>query len=169
MQLYRLIQLLRNKKISDKGKKMMIIRDCNECHKDYMYDPNQQPQYTKKCQECIDKNNPQKKPYIECVLKDKITITNRIIGGDKKMAEQNIIKQDWKKIKKFFSSMREGFISLMVFLLRWMLSMILAGIMIKNIGQQSGWIIAIIVFGVYLAGFLFHKTYDFEKWLIKTK
>lgn len=33
---------------------MMIITDCSICGKDYMYDPNQQPQYKNICQNCHD-------------------------------------------------------------------------------------------------------------------
>jgi len=33
---------------------MMIIKDCEKCKKDYMYDPNQIPLYDKLCQECFE-------------------------------------------------------------------------------------------------------------------
>jgi hypothetical protein len=34
---------------------MMIIRDCNKCGKDYMYDPNWQPYCKEICQDCYEK------------------------------------------------------------------------------------------------------------------
>lgn len=34
---------------------MKIIKDCVVCTKDYMYDPNQQPQYKHICQYCVQK------------------------------------------------------------------------------------------------------------------
>lgn len=33
----------------------MIITDCPKCGKDYMYDPNMQPQYEEQCQDCAKK------------------------------------------------------------------------------------------------------------------
>lgn len=30
----------------------MIIRDCNKCKMDYMFDPNQEPQFREICQYC---------------------------------------------------------------------------------------------------------------------
>ena len=34
---------------------MMIIKECKNCGKDYMYDPNQNPEYQDNCQDCVDK------------------------------------------------------------------------------------------------------------------
>lgn len=33
---------------------MMIIKDCDKCGKDYMYDAHMQPQYENQCQYCVD-------------------------------------------------------------------------------------------------------------------
>ena len=33
---------------------MMIIKECENCKKDYMYDPNNNPEYKNKCQDCVD-------------------------------------------------------------------------------------------------------------------
>lgn len=30
----------------------MIIKDCKKCKKDYMYDPNMNPEYRDICQDC---------------------------------------------------------------------------------------------------------------------
>lgn len=51
----------------------MIIRDCNNCGKDYMYDPNQQPQFKEYCQDCHEimvKINKTKDPIHKKVLKN---------------------------------------------------------------------------------------------------
>lgn len=51
----------------------MIIRDCDNCKKDYMFDPNQQPQFKYICQDCheIEKLiNKAKDPIHKKVLKN---------------------------------------------------------------------------------------------------
>ncbi len=40
---------------------MMIIRECNICTIDYMYDPNMQPQYRDICQDCYEQRKKDEK------------------------------------------------------------------------------------------------------------
>ena len=33
---------------------MKIIKECIKCGNDYMYDPNNEPEYAEKCQSCVE-------------------------------------------------------------------------------------------------------------------
>jgi membrane protein YdbS with pleckstrin-like domain len=84
------------------------------------------------------------------------------------MNEPNIIVKDWKKIKKFFSPMKEGFTNLLVFMLRWMISVLIASL-ITDASTINTMLFFLVAVGVYTALFIFHKTYELEKWLTKQK
>ena len=61
---------------------MMIIRDCNKCGSDYMYDANE-PQYKEICQECVDKK-------VDEERSSKATITLHLDGGNCRIGRDEI-------------------------------------------------------------------------------
>ena len=79
---------------------MKIIKDCNKCKKDYMYDPNTEPQFAEFCQDCVEQE------------KESLTDPKNRLEEIIENYEEKVIKnvKAWMEHRNLFSEMTENLV-----------------------------------------------------------